>query len=220
MISEQCIYCKRFITKNNFERHSLSCKNKAPKVAKIRGVDFDPNAGYKDGSRVVWNKGLTKDSDSRINDFSKNHPNKGKRFGTSLNGQGLEQRKHLSVMAKKNNLGGHTSKNSMYYEKLDGSIVYLHSSYEINLAKILDSLNIKWERPKPFKWVDDNNEDHKYYPDFEVNGIYIDTKNDYLLVVDARKIELVRQQNKIDLRVLSKREINIDFVKNMLVMPS
>jgi hypothetical protein len=35
----------------------------------------------------------------------------------------------------------------------------------------------------------------------------LDTKNDYLIKLDAKKIKKVRSQNKIDLRIVSKEDI-------------
>ena len=53
-----CIKCFRNIKNNNWARHDRSCDG--PIIKKIRGIDFDPNFGYKNGSRTAWNKGLTK----------------------------------------------------------------------------------------------------------------------------------------------------------------
>jgi hypothetical protein len=49
------------------------------------GRDHDPNRGYKDGSRKIWNKGLSKEIDERVRKFSNtlkgtNNKNKGKTF--------------------------------------------------------------------------------------------------------------------------------------------
>jgi Zn finger protein HypA/HybF involved in hydrogenase expression len=51
-----CDKCQREITSNNFDRHYDACIG--PVQKKIRGIDFDPNLGYKDGSRQAWNKGI------------------------------------------------------------------------------------------------------------------------------------------------------------------
>lgn len=55
-----CKKCNLEVTNNNLVRHLASCKGpKAP--PKVRGVDYDPNFGYKTGGRVAWNKGLAGD---------------------------------------------------------------------------------------------------------------------------------------------------------------
>lgn len=53
---QKCPKCERDISTNNFERHFSACGGKI--IKKVRGVDFDPNIGFKDGSRQAWNKGL------------------------------------------------------------------------------------------------------------------------------------------------------------------
>jgi very-short-patch-repair endonuclease len=55
-----CEKCKRYISLSNFKKHFNACLG--PKRKKLRGVDFDPNRGYKDGTRKAWNKGRTKET--------------------------------------------------------------------------------------------------------------------------------------------------------------
>jgi len=62
--TKECIKCKREISYSNFQKHDDSCNG--PKVKKIRGIDYNPNAGYIKGTRSAWNKGMTKQSDIRI----------------------------------------------------------------------------------------------------------------------------------------------------------
>lgn len=127
-----------------------------------------------------------------------------------------EFKKLMSSIAKDRGLGGNTSKKRLEFLKKDGSSVYLQSSYEIEFANILEELDIEWSRPSPFKWVDENGDDHRYYPDFKVGGIYIDTKNDYLAIVDLPKINAVKEQNNIDLRIVTKDKINKEYVKSLV----
>ena len=118
----------------------------------------------------------------------------------------------LSEIAKQNCLGGHTSKKSMYYKKKDGTILYLHSSYEVKFAELLDELNIDWERPPPFKWIDLKGISHRYYPDFKIGNKYFDTKKEYLAVKDAPKIKMVAEQNNINLQIVRIHQITKDFI--------
>ena len=109
-----------------------------------------------------------------------------------------------------------SSKRRIFFEKNDGTTVYLQSSYEIEFATILEELGIEWSRPDPFIWLDENNEEHRYYPDFKVGNVYIDTKNDYLAVYDLPKINTVREQNNIDLRIVTKEMINKEFIASLV----
>lgn len=128
----------------------------------------------------------------------------------------INERQKLSISAKKRKFGGHTSKHRIFFQKNNGEIIYLQSSFEIQFAEILEKLNIIWERPKPFIWVDKNNISHRYYPDFKINNIYVDTKNDYLALIDKPKIEAVKKQNNIDLRIVTEKQINKDYIVSLI----
>lgn len=128
----------------------------------------------------------------------------------------LEEKKKLSIAAKKRNFGGNTSKTKLYFLKKDGQIVYLQSSYEIRFAEFLERLNIEWERPPYFKWIDEQGEDHRYYPDFRIGSIFIDTKNDYLAIKDLPKITAVKIQNNIDLRIVTNDMINEEYIASLV----
>ncbi len=121
-----------------------------------------------------------------------------------------------SERAIKRGLGGHTSKIMIHYKMKDGSSVYLQSSYEIQFATLLDEMEIVWCRPNPFWYIGEDNKKHRYYPDFKINNIYIDTKNDYLVVKDKPKITAVREQNNIDLRIVTKDKINREFIASLV----
>jgi hypothetical protein len=109
-------------------------------------------------------------------------------------------------------LGGHTSKQRLFYERVDGSKVYLQSSYEIDFASLLDEMGVYWERPPPLIWIDTDGVSHRYYPDFKIGQVYIDTKNDYLAIKDQPKIAAVREQNGIDVRIVTKDLITKEFI--------
>ena len=84
--------------------------------------------------------------------------------------------------------------------------VRLDSSYELRVATALDNNNVKWVRPGPLTWVDENNVSHRYFPDFylvEFN-VYLDPKNDFLIKRDSDKIKRVSEQNSVTVVVLDK----------------
>ncbi len=127
-----------------------------------------------------------------------------------------ETREKLRVIAKERNFGGHTSKRRCMFIKNNGEIVHLQSSYETRFAEILESLGIDWSRPNSLTWYDDNGASHRYYPDFKIGDIYIDTKNDYLAIKDLPKINAVIRHNSIDLRIVTKNMINEEYVKSLI----
>ncbi len=86
--------------------------------------------------------------------------------------------------------------------------IWLDSSYESILARELDAHGIQWTRPKALKWNDLGNI-RRYIPDFylPVYDVYLDPKNDFLIVKDERKIKLASQFNSVKILVLSKSEL-------------
>lgn len=123
-----------------------------------------------------------------------------------------------SILTKARCFGGHTSKRRVSYKNKFGEIVHLHSSYEEMLAKEFDKHNILWTRPKPLKWIDDNGEEHKYYPDFYLPkyNLYLDPKNNYLLIKDENKIAKVKEQNNVKIFALSVEQLNIDAIGKLI----
>lgn len=127
-----------------------------------------------------------------------------------------ETKQKLSLVAKERGLGGITSKTKLYFTKRNGEEVYLQSSYEVKFVEILEHLNIEWTRPDPFIWIDEDGKSHRYYPDFKVGTVFIDTKNDYLAKVDLPKINAVKIQNSIDLRIVTLGMINEEFIASLV----
>jgi len=99
-----------------------------------------------------------------------------------------------------NNCGGETN-----YKKFKYKDQWFDSSWEIEFAKFLDKNGVDWVRSKKlcFFWFDGSGKKRRYYPDFYIGkyDLYVDTKNKYLLIQDAFKIEQVRKNNKINLIV-------------------
>jgi len=69
-VKMNCIFCQREINnKGSLTAHQRTCKLNPERTPYIRS----PNAGRKAGKDyVVWNRGLTKETDSRLAEQSKN----------------------------------------------------------------------------------------------------------------------------------------------------
>lgn len=199
----KCPYCEKVCCKRGIKGHMWKAHGE--------GKDHNPQKG-----KTPWNKGLTKDSDIRVNSYSKHlsEIKKGKVFYYHT----VESKANLSVWAKKNNLGGHTSKRAIRYKTKEGNEIYLQSSYEENVAKSLDDNGIKWIRPEPVNWIDGNNKEHRYYGDFYLPeyNVYLDPKNDFLIKKDEIKIKKVSEQNNITVLVLNKKQLCWDVIKTLL----
>lgn len=133
-------------------------------------------------------------------------------------GQTREAKDKLSKLAKERGFGGNTSKQRLYFKKNNGDVVYLQSSYEIKFAELLEEMNIQWSRPDPLLWVDDNGNDHRYYPDFKIGDKFFDTKNDYLAVKDKDKIERVSQQNNVVVEIVTYENIHRTYIEKALLV--
>jgi hypothetical protein len=74
--------------------------------------------------------------------------------------------------------------------------VRMDSSWEVELAKRLDDLKIKWERPSPLSWKDDQGIMHHYFPDFYLPAynLYLDPKNPAAVYAQKMKLEKLSQQ--------------------------
>jgi hypothetical protein len=85
--------------------------------------------------------------------------------------------------------------------------ILLDSSWELELAKRLDELQIKWIRPDPMPWVDNKGLTHNYFPDFYLPeyDLYLDPKNPQAVKVQKQKLECISSQYK---NVIILRSLN------------
>lgn len=91
--------------------------------------------------------------------------------------------------------------------------VYLESSWEIKVATILDTNNIRWIRPSYLKYTL-NGKRRMYYPDFFLidYNVYLDPKNSYQQVIDKPKLDAVKAEHNINLLILNEDELNLDSI--------
>lgn len=119
-----------------------------------------------------------------------------------------------SELAKQTGLGGNRNNYAHgWYDSPFAGNVYLESSYEYKVAKELDENKINWIRPAPLNW-----DDKKYYPDFYLveENVYLDPKNDFLILRDKEKINKVQIQNKVNVIILDKNELTWIDIKNKI----
>ena len=87
----------------------------------------------------------------------------------------------------------------------------MDSSWEVNIAKWLDSKNIQWKRDRKiiFYWTDLEGKKRRYYPDFYLpdQNLYLDPKNKYKLEKDLFKLQKVIEENNITLIFGNELEI-------------
>lgn len=126
--------------------------------------------------------------------------------------------KAWSDSAHRREFGGKTSSHRIDYTKKDGIVVHLQSRFEERLATSLDAHDVEWSRPAPMGWVDEVGKSHRYYADFflPAHGVYLDPKNDFLILKDAPKIQAVQAQNGVRILVLDATSLSWQAVQALL----
>ena len=125
-----------------------------------------------------------------------------------------ERKRKISESMKKNTnagglrLGSGRGIKTWYLSHIAGN-VYLRSSYELEYAKYLDAMNIKWKQnTESFIYIWKNDK-HKYYPDFYLidENLYIEIKG-YETEKDIAKWKYFPHSLKI-LKLKDLKELNI-----------
>jgi hypothetical protein len=183
-----CPHCNLEYTKNGIATHIWRTHGD--------GKNFTANNdGYKNGTKIAWNKGLTKLTSEKVKQIGETLSNKIK------NGEIIPSflgRKHKAeskfkiqqyALSRENPCG----KKIYEYITVDGAKIKLHSSWEVTIAKNLDEYGIKWIRPEPLKWIDCEGKTHNYYSDFYIPewDVYLEPKSDWI-----QKIQNKRQPGK------------------------
>lgn len=206
-----CKFCElEKQSKNALGNHETRCKKNPERRIQCGG-----------GSKVAWNKGLTKEIDKRVahTEITKekiSQLNKTRKVEYSP-----EFREKQRQNALRRNLGGvRQSKRIEYNGKTLGS------SYEVTVAKSLDENNITWDICKRFKYIDTFGKQRTYTPDFYLfeYDVYLDPKNDFLIEKinpalgfnDLEKIKLVEKQNNIRIIVLNNKQLEWKTIKNLI----
>lgn len=86
--------------------------------------------------------------------------------------------------------------------------ILLDSNWELELAKRLDEIKVKWIRPNPIPWVDEEGVIHNYFPDFYLpdHDLFLDPKNPQAIKVQKKKLDclLTQYQNVVIIESLEK----------------
>ena len=88
--------------------------------------------------------------------------------------------------------------------------ILLDSTWEVCMAKKLDMLSIRWERPAPITYIDFFGNVRHYFPDFYLPeyDLYLDPKNPQAYKVQLEKIKCLQQQYNNIIILRSIDEIN------------
>lgn len=194
-----------YITENKqaFCGHRGHCNIVHPE---LKNKDYSYLKGRKFSLSVpIWNKGLTKETDARVLQYSnslkgKSHP------------QSIETRKKISESTKKNPLAGGKRHGSGRGKKGWYKNYFCDSTYELVYVIYNIDHNIKFERCNLIYPYTYNCEEHLYYPDFILqDGSLVEIKGYHTDRVDA-KLRAVTDRNII---VLYEKDLKyaFDYVK-------
>ena len=184
-----CKYCNKEYTNNVHVR--WCAKNPSLENNKLRD-----SQKYSERAKKAWIDGKYKNANWNRNVKGSPHTEETKKL-LSLLGRNSNHRRLVKSCRK--------------YTTKEGKEVLLDSSWEEILAKRLDELDVKWERPEPIKWIDNTGKSRNYFPDFflpEYN-LYLDPKNKYAYESQKEKIKWLKTNVK-NLVFLT----NVDDIKN------
>lgn len=112
------------------------------------------------------------------------------------------------------NCGGETN-----YRKHKYKGVTMDSSWEVDIAKCMDSKGIIWQRSKKnyFLWTDNSGRKRRYHPDFYLPdyGVHLEPKNKFLLQRDAEKLARVQAENEITL-ICGTKDVIISWLNQLI----
>lgn len=192
----QCPECAGWFSKYGLRSHQRIVHEKTLSVV------------YPGGRKNPWNKGRSQAIDARITGHSA-HTRALCRVLAKGRTHSEEAKAKIRRYAVAAALGGHTSKQRLTYRTRQGSVVHLHSSYEVRVAQALDAAGVEWTRPAPLAWQDALGVAHRYYPDFYLpqQNVYLDPKNPYLQQKDRAKLHAVATQRGVIILVLGPDEL-------------
>lgn len=221
---QKCSTCSRNIVAYNFEKHlqkqkeCLNCGNLfCPSTRFDKFCSRSCSAIFNNQRRIHSEETKTKISESLKGvNVGKKYPNRKPKYerksvkcsycddsfiirvGAATNPKTCKkkecQKKLLSERARNSDY------RRFWKQHINYNGVLLDSSWELLLAKQLDSLKINWIRPdKPLIWFDKDNVRRRYFPDFFLPdfGLYLEPKNPHGMRIQKEKFEILSKDHKI-----------------------
>lgn len=193
----KCKYCGKEYSKFGIDNHIAIMHLKSRK----------PAVFYR---ATVWNKGLTKETDAKVLEYSQSISKTVK--GKPRHQLSAETKGKLSSIRSKiiEEMGVGGFKNIKWYKvkNINGDEFILRGTWEVKVANWLNLRNILWVRKKYLKYKNTDGVNRTYCPDFYLSefNIYIEVKG-YFSQLDKNKIKLVKEQNNIKLLLLFAKHI-------------
>ena len=201
-----CKFCKKdYATNSGRGVHEIQC-------------NLNPEKRNIQQGRSAWNKGLSKESDTRVAKNALAIKASSSTIGRCKDpGKEKARRIKLSVAAKRLGFGGYkpNAGRSQKYKVVDsfGKETTLQSSFELKCSIILNELGIRWSRPKALKYDNRNYFADFYLPD---HNLYLDPKNNYKANLDKEKIKKVIEQNNVRVEILLEDYITKEYIARLV----
>jgi len=183
---KSCKHCNRDIVSSRHNDHETKCLAMQAKKAELALK----TSGHQKGN-PAWNKGLTKETDSRVleNSIALSNATKGRPGRLHSD----ETKRKLSQKASVNNKGGRCKWFEVASQKVQGK-------WEQNVALKFEELHIKWVKLKTNQYTFEYTMDDKirsYTPDFYLPDydIYLEIKGRWW-GRDKEKMNLVLEKYK------------------------
>lgn len=214
----ECSICKEMFPKSGIKQHEMSCANKRP-CPTCGKMTTNPKYCSKSCSAKNQSRKQTEETKIKISKSVKANISKTNRSNINIKTHSKVRfvscsycnktyvvRNHykdyrktcsenckVAMIFKDRTYVNGKRKTIPYFCKEVNQIVSLESSWELEVAKFLDSLNVKWIRPKFILWVDRKGKNRRYFPDFYLPDydLYLDPKNEYCMEIDKDKLECV-----------------------------
>ena len=209
-----CKYCnKECKNKNSLAQHEIRCKDNPNKIQVIS--NFIAYNKYRKENNIKGTNQFIKAKELNIEVPTVSEYTKKKISNKKRGSKHTEKTKN--VISEKMKVFAMQHPENFSYQrhivkrKLYNGILF-DSSWEVEVAKYLDSQNIKWERPTKGFLYEWNNSLHTYYPDFylleydryiEVKGfqrekdLYKWKSVDKLIIIKAEEINKIRNNEYV-----------------------
>lgn len=189
----RCPSCEKEYTKKGIGTHIWRAHTKEGQAFVENQT---PYIGFSEGHRIIWNKGLTSDTDDRVKRIAKNLKDgyTSGRITPSMKGKNHTKEAKLKISEKlsRNNKGGRCKWYMVEGQKLQGT-------WEREVAKKLSSFGIIWRKLSlqrdSLKYIKQGKE-HYYTPDLFLQeyNCFLEIKG-YWWGDDKEKMRLVCEQH-------------------------
>lgn len=203
----QCLSCNEcFATKHSFVSHYWLHHSEKGNRHLEKILDTVDKLHKDRIGKIPWNKGLTKETDQRIDKSAKLIKSKFERgiikpsqLGRKMTIEHKEKLSHArsSFLATKGS-GGYSTVGWYEYVTLNGNKYTLRGTWEVKVAEWLDKNGVGWSKDMLLKYSKDNIK-RTYVPDFyvaskntvlEVKGYFSDKDKDKMKLVSEQHTEI------------------------------